>query len=49
MRLCCTACLQVKHFDELHEAKARAVRNLHKAINTSAATAAGNLAGTSQQ
>lgn len=46
-----SACLRswVQHFDELQEAKARAVRNLHNTINTTAATAAGNLAGTSQQ
>jgi hypothetical protein len=43
------ASVQVQHFDELQEAKARAVRNLHNTINTTAATAAGNLAGTSQQ
>jgi len=50
--LSCRGCrcgVQVKHFDELQEAKARAVKNLHNAINTKAATAAGNLAGASQQ
>eukprot|EP00775_Hariotina_reticulata_P008496 gene8496-8678_t len=46
-----SACLAswVKHFDELQEQQARAVQNLHKTINTKAATSAGNLAGTSQQ
>jgi hypothetical protein len=47
--LCTALFKQVKHFDELQEAKARAVKNLHNAINTKAATSAGNLAGTSQQ
>jgi hypothetical protein len=40
---------QVKHFDELQEAKARAVKNLHNTINSKATQSAGNLAGASQQ
>jgi hypothetical protein len=40
---------QVKHFDELQASQARAVKNLHAAINTKAALAAGNLAGASQK
>jgi hypothetical protein len=41
--------LQVKHFDELQSKRARELKTQYAAINSKAATAAGNLAGAAQK